>query len=107
MLQEISFEIKNGKPIWGLLRANEYLEPKSALRLALVALAKTEIKIDNKALLEMVFAGETLNKISNSHLKIPTEKANKDRNIKKRFIPAKKISFNHRKSQLELLRKTG
>ena len=46
MLSYISTEISNGRPIWGLLRANEYLPANDLFRCALRHKARQAIAAD-------------------------------------------------------------
>lgn len=54
LLSYISKEISNGRPLWGLLRANEYLEANCPIRRALAKKAQVAFIARNPSSLELV-----------------------------------------------------
>ena len=67
ILASIAQDISNGRPLWGMLRANEYLAPKHPLRLALAARAQRSLKknkVQSEEVRQIVLLGLTLREIS-------------------------------------------
>jgi hypothetical protein len=70
ILSSISNDICNGRPVWGLFRANEYLEKNSPIRKALVSKAlssktanQSRLK-ESDSLIELASSGSKLSELN-------------------------------------------
>lgn len=112
LLADISKDISGGRPLWGLLRANEYLESDSPVRKALVFKAKGLISEDVlsepvQRAVEPILSGSTL-----TELPLDIQVAlRKDRELSTRpvkgkhsYLPTRTVRFSERKASLRALR---
>lgn len=91
----ISSEISNGRPVWGLLRANEYLEASNPIRQALVVKAKNGLtKFDlNQTQIQafnLIAQGHKLADLS-AELQAAVANIKESNKIQKRYIPTQPI----------------
>ncbi|MEZ4754364.1 MAG: hypothetical protein R3A13_08670 [Bdellovibrionota bacterium] len=101
----ISKEISNGRPLWGMLRANEYLESQDPLRQALVIKARAHLGNLNQSLVNQVLAGAKLAELETSQREEILELGERLKDSRDKFIykPSRK-TFAHRKTQLRKLK---
>ena len=101
----ISQEISNGRPIWGMLRANEYLEANNPLRQALAEKAKTQLIDAKLELVKEVMSGTTLGELSNSQVKEIRELNERlTKNRQDQIHLPNRRSFSNRRRTLRRLR---
>ena len=104
MFQYISQEISNGRPLWGMLRANEYLEADNPLRNALAIKAKNKLTEADQELVNVVLAGASLGELSKKNLK-QLSMIKESYKIKKRVAHlSNRRSFYNRRNKLRTLK---
>ena len=104
MLQMAGKEIAQGDPIWGLLRANEYLGKEDMLRKALCFKAKrsTMLGQHSEKLIQLVSSGHRFSELS-EELRFEARNCSKKEGEKRKVSLNNKTSFRERKRALQKL----
>ena len=108
ILGSIHHDICTGRPLWGLLRANEYLEPNSPIRKALVTKAKQSLQGTTytplRQIVERTIDGDCLAEMPEALYLIRQEQLEPPRSSRSQAgTLARHLSFQERKERLRNL----